>query len=379
MPKTYRKSLMSFEYPVQDTSPTAIQHKRIKEALKYNPDTGVFTSRYNSGLYIKGSFNDKGYLIICVNGRRYQAHKLAWFYMTGKWSRKNIDHINGNPADNRFSNLRREATPDNSHNLMLSKFNASGARCVHFAKSDKKWVATVQHLGQPYYLGRYSERSKAIKAVNQFLKRFSNDFFSESTNKRVFTNDKIRTIFQLKRKLQLGKTEPLDKYQTIFIERMMCGWGAWAYSGIDKQNNTNPIARMMASVDGYGAIHHCRVVEIFEKLYNKGYSGEALVKKATDILASLRHGSYAECTNEEASFVDRMLIKTFGVQNPLIRIAVYYYVYGYSMTAISQYILKITDYNLTIKQCRDRVHWCLSFIKEKLYASIQYELNQMDK
>ncbi|WP_392559334.1 DUF1133 family protein [Orbus mooreae] len=380
MSKIYRKSLMSFEYPTQDMSPTAIQHKRIKEVIKYNPDSGVFTSRYNSNYYVKGSFDNKGYLIIRVNGRRYLAHRLAWFYMTGKWSRKQIDHINGNSADNRFSNLREALPFQNSHNLRLSKVNTSGARCVHFAKSDQKWVASVQRYGQSFYLGRFTDKVKAIKAVNQFLKKIDGDFFSESINKRAFPHDRIKTLSQLKRKLELGKSEPLNKYQKIFMETMLCGWGAWAYTELKKNygQSVSPLARLMMSADGYGSIRH-GVIEIFEHLHAKGYEGEELITKATDIIASLRHKPYSECTDEEASFIDRMLIKTFGKNNPLINIATYYYVYGYSIGAISQYLLKITSYNFSAKQSRDRIDWCLSFIKEKLYASIQYELNQSIK
>ncbi|NKC47607.1 HNH endonuclease [Ochrobactrum anthropi ATCC 49188] len=35
----------------------------------------------------------------------YGMHRVIWLYMTGKWPLL-VDHINGNPSDNRWKNLR---------------------------------------------------------------------------------------------------------------------------------------------------------------------------------------------------------------------------------------------------------------------------------
>ena len=82
----------------------------LKEILEYNQETGVFTrkkkiSSSNIG-DVAGSVESQGYVIISIKNWPFKAHRLAWFYVHGKWPIDCIDHINGNRADNRIENLR---------------------------------------------------------------------------------------------------------------------------------------------------------------------------------------------------------------------------------------------------------------------------------
>ena len=88
--------------------------QRLREALHYDPETGVFTwatavsSKTVPGARA-GNQHIAGYFRIRLDGYSYKAHRLAWLYMTGAWPAECIDHINRNNSDNRFSILR-EAT-----------------------------------------------------------------------------------------------------------------------------------------------------------------------------------------------------------------------------------------------------------------------------
>ena len=75
-----------------------ISQAQLKELLEYNPDTGVFTwIKLIGGIKagsVAGCKNNEGYVCITVKQRSYKAHRIAHLYMTGKFPKNDIYHIN---------------------------------------------------------------------------------------------------------------------------------------------------------------------------------------------------------------------------------------------------------------------------------------------
>lgn len=325
------------------------RHEQLKTAVNYDPKTGIFTSAYQDGVHVKGVHDERGYLFITVNCRKYAAERLAWFLVTGEWSKRKINHKNGNIADNRFANLEEiRAVERNIPKPQLSEG-------VHYSASDRKWVAIVYRDRQHYHLGRYTSEKLALKAVARF-KRKMNDEVIKSQNS-------YKPLVQLKNKRQLGSTAQLTNYQQLVIENILTGWGAWSYEDI-RERDENVIAKMMFTSH---QISDTALVDIIENLYNQGYRGEGLFQRASDIIASMKHRQAENLTDDEAMRVDRLLIETFGKNSPIIKIAVNYYVYGHHSREIAHYIEKLTNYRLTHYQALNRVKWCLDYLKSHFY------------
>jgi hypothetical protein len=93
-------------------SKNKLTQEKLREVLNYEPTTGIFKWKISSNRLIKtgdiaGCVNNKsGYWQIKINRKIYPAHRLAIFYMTGKFPANLVIHINGKRDDNRFINLK---------------------------------------------------------------------------------------------------------------------------------------------------------------------------------------------------------------------------------------------------------------------------------
>jgi hypothetical protein len=80
---------------------------------------------------------------------------LAWFYYYGEWPIRDLDHHNGNPQDNRISNLRLSTTSQNGMNRGPQKNNTSGLKGVVWDKARNKWAARIKINQKMINLGRF--------------------------------------------------------------------------------------------------------------------------------------------------------------------------------------------------------------------------------
>ena len=135
--------------------------------LNYDKDSGVFTWKIQKRRIkigdIAGHVSRKGYIVITIDGIKYQAHRLAWYLSTGIIPDK-IDHINHIKSDNRLCNLRNVSDSGNQQNKSKQKNNVSGVTGVSWDNRCKKWVSIISVDNRNIYLGSFSVFSDAVNA-----------------------------------------------------------------------------------------------------------------------------------------------------------------------------------------------------------------------
>ena len=153
---------------------------RVRELLHYDPKTGQFrwrerpggrhspsaghVSRQQDGRYFK------------IDGGMYSEHKLAWFYMTGRWCKPTIDHRDGNITNNRWNNLRRATASQNNANRRRPRHNTSGYKGVYRSRRSGHWCAHIGRNGQTIHLGTFPTPQAAHAAYLAAARKFFGEF-----------------------------------------------------------------------------------------------------------------------------------------------------------------------------------------------------------
>lgn len=105
-----------------------------------------------------------GYIYARLMGRAIYAHRAAWAISYGEWPKGDIDHINGDRADNRIANLRDVSRQENMRNAKRNRANRSGVVGVTWCRAARKWQAQIGISGKCKYLGIFSSRDDAVAA-----------------------------------------------------------------------------------------------------------------------------------------------------------------------------------------------------------------------
>ena len=87
-----------------------------------------------------------------------------------------IDHINGNPLDNRRQNLRICKRGQNTKNCKKYTNNTTGFMGVHYNIRLNKWTAKIQSNGISYWLGTFVSPMEAAMAYDEAASDLHNEF-----------------------------------------------------------------------------------------------------------------------------------------------------------------------------------------------------------
>lgn len=166
----------------------------LKSILRYNPSTGVWKwrvpghgRRINS---IAGYKNKSGYIMIMHKKKLYQAHRLAFLYMYGYLPENFVDHINRNPMDNRWDNLREVSAQCNAQNSSVRKRNNTGITGVRMVDEWGGYTAYISHNGKTKYLGYSTDLTTVVKIRWEAEKKYNFNGCNATSTSYLYLKEK---------------------------------------------------------------------------------------------------------------------------------------------------------------------------------------------
>ena len=142
-----------------------MKQERLKRLFEYKE--GGLYRRVNAGPAKAGdrfgSIESTGRRQGRIAGKFYLEHRLIWLYHKGYLPEVDVDHINGDPLDNRIGNLREASHQCNMQNQKLRNTNTTGVPGVN--KQYDKYRARLT-VGKDYQmnLGSYNSILEAALA-----------------------------------------------------------------------------------------------------------------------------------------------------------------------------------------------------------------------
>lgn len=152
--------------------PSLPSQAELQERLSYVPQTGVL--RWNARSWVDnrgrqrklrfggkeaGCLRSDGKVTVGIDGSLHLAHRVIWKLVHGVEAQC-LDHLNGNPTDNRLANLRDGSRSQNNRNCARRSDNTSGCAGVSYRADRGVWRAYLQNKT----LGSFATAAEAIEA-----------------------------------------------------------------------------------------------------------------------------------------------------------------------------------------------------------------------
>jgi len=145
--------------------------KLMMERLIYTPQDGKIwwvnhPRRSTANGTEAGNMMQNGYRKLKFCGKQYLVHRVAWLLHYGFWPIGDIDHIDGDPSNNKLENLR-----DVTHCVNLQNRKAATSKnktgFLGVVQRRNKFAAHVHRNGKQIYLGLFETAELAHQAYKE--------------------------------------------------------------------------------------------------------------------------------------------------------------------------------------------------------------------
>ena len=157
-----------------NSSTKTLTQDSLRKIFHYDPETGDLIRR-RTGKKITSKHGTCGYQVNINNGLVKLVHRVIWCWMTNEWPPQ-IDHIDGNHYNNKWSNLRAATNTQNSRNSRTPINNTSGYKGVSFVARLNKYRATIMVNRKSLHLGCFIDPKEAALAYNIAAQKYFGEF-----------------------------------------------------------------------------------------------------------------------------------------------------------------------------------------------------------
>ncbi|MBZ6385127.1 hypothetical protein [Pantoea piersonii] len=185
----------------------------------------------------------------------------------------------------------------------------------------------------------------------------------------------VRSAAEMRRLFGNG-WKTINRSQQAWVRHLLTVWGDHLGGEDYDRGEVNVIGRLMMRCE-WSEQKGKQIEKIVSQLHCEGLRGEELFRKARDLLmpqTSTANIIALAKESDDAAFVESVLVKTFGKDNPLRNVARLRYCKRKSAQNIGSCLIYYTS--ITPKEARNRLEWAMDIIEGEMYYAIKREMEK---
>jgi hypothetical protein len=141
-------------------------NSRIRDLIEYKDGKLYWKEARGRSYSLKeaGTVAANGRVYLQIEGKKHLAHRVTWMIHHGECP-EFLDHIDGNPLNNRIKNLRPATKSQNAMNRKVKSDNILGIKGV--CKRKNKYAAQIRNGEKKIFLGLYETAEMAGEVYKQ--------------------------------------------------------------------------------------------------------------------------------------------------------------------------------------------------------------------
>lgn len=158
-------------------------YQKLLARLRYEDGFLIWVKAYKHALNgtPAGRENSEGYRRIHIPSMgMVGVHRLIFLLHHG-YLPEFVDHIDGDPRNNRIENLRAATREENARNVKTPSTNTSGKKGVYFLKESGKWQVSIRVNDRLKYIGLFLTFDEAAAARDKAEVEFHGEYRRPTT------------------------------------------------------------------------------------------------------------------------------------------------------------------------------------------------------